>query len=277
MSIRSRSTLGLASFDEALVPDDEGEVIIDLSQLEFIDVYGLVGLAAHLIESTLNRRAIKLLVPQSTNASNYLARMHLGDLLEACDVKLSRPLPVVRETDQRESLIELQTFEDVRGSERLADYLWARLDGQVPGQIATQIYEAAGELGNNVVDHSRCPVGGFMAAQRHKRGKPEEHLIVAVGDAGIGIQASLRERYGDLDETEAIRQALEPGVSGIEDPGRGRGLSEIVEGVTGFGGVVRVRSGSAARRVTRNGASSEKVSYLRGTIVGAKVLCRPGR
>jgi hypothetical protein len=90
-----------------------------------------------------------------------------------------------------------------------------------------------------------------MAAQRHKRGKPEEHLIVAVGDASIGIQTSLRERYGDLDEAEAIRQALEPGVSGNEDPGRGRGLSEVVEGVTGFG----AWSASGSSNWGRGGAS----------------------
>ncbi len=38
--------------------------------------------------------------------------------------------------------------------------------------IGVQIYEAAGELCNNVVEHAKCPVGGYMAAQCYKRERP---------------------------------------------------------------------------------------------------------
>ncbi len=67
MSIRSSCSLALLTFDDALVPDD-GEVIIDLSDLEFIDAYGLVGLASHVVESALEGREIRLLVPRNRSA-----------------------------------------------------------------------------------------------------------------------------------------------------------------------------------------------------------------
>jgi glycine/D-amino acid oxidase-like deaminating enzyme len=276
MSIRSRSFLGLSTFDDALVPDD-GEVTIDLSGLEFIDAYGLVGLASHVVESALEGREISLITPNDWSAAAYLSRMHLGDLVRAFGVELDWPLPRVKERDRHDSLIELQRFSSTLGSGQLADYLWDRLDGKVDPQLVTQIYEAAAELGNNVVEHAECPVGGYMAAQRYKHGKPDEYLVVAVGDAGIGIQASLSRRYGPLSEAEAIEEALKPFVSGTDDPYRGQGLPDIVDGVTGFGGVVHLRSGAAGRRVTRSRASTEQVSHLKGTIVGARVPCRPGR
>jgi len=276
MSIRSCSFLGLSSFDDALVPDDD-VVTIDLSGLEFIDAFGLVGLAAHALEATLEDREIRLRMPRDGNAAKYLARMHVGDLLDGCGVELDRSLPTIRERDRRDRLIELQSFLDSRGGEQLANYLWGRLEGEVDPQLVTQIYEAAGELGNNVIEHAKSPAGGYMAAQCYRRGKPDEHLVVAVGDVGIGIQASLTRRYGPMSEADAIEKALKPFVSGTDDPGRGQGLPGIVEGVTGFGGVVHMRSGAAARRLTRTGASTHEVSHLRGTIVGAKVPCRPGR
>ncbi len=275
MSIRSRRLLGLSTFDDALVPD-EGEVISALSELEFIDAYGLVGLASHVVESTLESRAVHLITPHDGSAAAYLSRMHVGDLIEEAGVELDQPLPKVKERDRQDSLIELQPFSDTRGSEKLADYLWDRLEGRVDPQLVTQVYEAAAELGNNVAEHAECPVGGYMAAQRYRRGKPDEYVVVAVGDAGIGIRESLSRRHGLMSEAAAIEQALKRFVSGTDDPHRGQGLPDIVDGVTDFGGVVHVRSGAAALRATPNATRTERVSYLQGTIVGAKVPCRPG-
>ncbi len=278
MSIRSGATLRLSTFDAALVPDpDASPVTIDLSEFEFIDVFGLVGIASHILEARLAGREVELRVPKNPDVAAYVARMYLGLLLDATDVELDAPLPVVEERDQRGNLIELKPFNSTRGSEELGEYLWHRLADQADGALVTQIYEAAGELGNNVIEHANCPAGGYMAAQCYRRGQPDEYVIMAVGDAGIGIQESLRPRYGPMTETEAIERALQPFVSGTNDPHRGQGLPDIVEGVTGFGGIVYVRSGSAGRWITRDGVSSNNVSRLRGTIVGAKVPCRPGR
>jgi len=49
-----------------------------------------------------------------------------------------------------------------------------------------QLFEATGELGQNVVEHAGSPVGGFVAAQRYKAGAPDERIIVAVGEVGWG-------------------------------------------------------------------------------------------
>ncbi len=128
-----------------------------------------------------------------------------------------------------------------------------------------------------MAEHAECPVGGYMAAQRYKHGTPDEYLVVAVGDAGIGIQASLSHRHGPMSEAEAIEHALKRFVSGTDDPHRGQGLPDIVDGVTCFSGGVYVRSGAARLRVTGTRKWTKQVSHLQGTIVGARVPCRPGR
>jgi hypothetical protein len=43
----------------------------------------------------------------------------------------------------------------------------------------------------NVVEHAGSPAGGFVAAQPYKAGMPEERIVIAVGDGGVGIRESL--------------------------------------------------------------------------------------
>jgi hypothetical protein len=117
----------------------------------------------------------------------------------------------------------------------------------------------------------------FIAAQRYKAGTPEERIVVAVGDAGIGIRESLRTRYGVMTDGQAIRRAVQWNVSSVADEGRGQGLPGVVDGVRGLGGTVWIRSGAASRMVTRGQVRTAEVSRLQGTIVGARLPCRPGR
>lgn len=55
--------------------------------------------------------------------------MHLGDVLDAFEVRVEGSLPKVAERDRRDNLIELERFEDSRGSDRLASFIWERLQG----------------------------------------------------------------------------------------------------------------------------------------------------
>ena len=132
-------------------------------------------------------------------------------------------------------------------------------------------------LGQNVVEHAGSPVGGFVAAQRYKSGAPDERIIVAVGDVGVGIRESLRPRYGDMTDAKAITQAIRWNVSRVPEDGRGQGLPGVVEGVRGLEGILWIRSGSALRTITRQRAATTGVSRLQATIVGARLPCRPGR
>jgi hypothetical protein len=205
MSIHGRRLLNLSTFDQVLVPDDDEVVTVDLSMTEFIDAYGLVGVACHIAEAVEDGRAVKVLTPEDQDVARYLSRMHLPAFLEEWDVEVDWPFPIVSERDRQDRLIELECFSDSGGSDRLAGFLWDRLmEGGADPQVVDEAFNAAGELCNNVVEHARSASGGWVAAQRHQVGQPGEYLVLAVGDVGIGISRSLSERYGPMDDSKAV-------------------------------------------------------------------------
>jgi len=243
------TTLNATHLDSVLTLDaDTGAAEIDLSRVSFVDAYALTGLACFIASADRDGLSVELVLPEHPDVRSWLSR----------------------------TLIELQRFDDSHGSHRLASFIWDRLEGGADGEVVNQLFEATGELGQNVVEHAGSPVGGFVAAQRYKAGAPEERIIVAVGDAGIGIRESLRPRYGDMTDRQAITQAIRWNVSRVLEPGRGQGLPGVVDGVRGLGGVVWIRSGAASRTITRGRATTVDVSRLQGTIVGARLPCRPG-
>jgi hypothetical protein len=273
-----RHALDAVTLDDVLSLDlDSGFATLDLTRIAFVDAYALTGLACFVASADRGGLAIRMVLPEDPDVRSWLSRMHLGDVLDAFGVRVEGELPRVAERDRRDALIELQRFGDTHGSDRLASFIWERLQGGADGEVVNQLFEATGELGANVVEHAGSPSGGFVTAQRYKAGAPEERIIVAVGDAGVGIRESLRPRYGEMTDDAAIRRAVQWYVSRVADEGRGQGLPGVVEGVRGLGGTVWIRSGVALRAITRGRQTSIGVSRLQGTIVGARLPCRPGR
>jgi hypothetical protein len=273
-----RHALDAVTLDDVLSLDlDRGAASLDLARIAFVDAYALTGLACFVASADRDGLPVRVVLPVEPDVRSWLSRMHFGDVLEAFDVHVVGDLPRVVERDRRDALIELQRFKDTHGSDRLASFVWERLQGGADGEVVNQLFEATGELGANVVEHAGSPSGGFVTAQRYKAGTPDERIIVAVGDVGIGIRESLRPRYGDMTDDVAIRRAVQWNVSRVPDEGRGQGLPGIVDGVRGLGGTVWIRSGVALRTIARGRQTTVGVSRLQGTIVGARLPCRPGR
>ena len=278
MPIDRPTAVDALHLDAVLTLDlDLGVAVIDLARVSFVDAYALTGLACFIASAARDGLPVRLVLPEHPDVRSWLSRMHLGDVIDTFEVDVGGGLPRVAERDRRDTLIELQRFDDSHGSHRLATFIWERLEGGADGEVVNQLFEATGELGQNVVEHAGSPAGGFVAAQRYKAGAPEERIIVAVGDVGVGIRESLRPRYGDMTDGEAITQAIRWNVSSVMEEGRGQGLPGVVEGVRGLDGVVWIRSGAASRTITRGRATTIGVSRLQGTIVGARLPCRPGR
>jgi hypothetical protein len=94
--------------------------------------------------------------------------MHSGAVIDAFEVRVAGVLPRVAEHDRRDTLIELERFDDAHGSDRLASFIWERLESGADGEVVNQLFEATGELGLNVLEHAGSPAGGFVAAQRYR-------------------------------------------------------------------------------------------------------------
>jgi hypothetical protein len=188
MPTSRRAALDLFNFDGVLSLDlDAGVAVIDLTRVTFVDAYALTGLACSVASANVDGLPVRLLLPERYDVRSWLSRMHLGDVLDAFQVRVEGSLPKIAERDRRDNLIELERFQDSRGIDRLASFIWERLQGGgADGEVVNQLYEATGELGLNVVEHAGSPSGGFVAAQRYKAGTPEEWIIVAVGGRGDG-------------------------------------------------------------------------------------------
>ena len=92
--------------------------------------------------------------------------------------------------------------------------------------LLDEIFEGLWEPADNAIEHGQSEVGVVCLAQtwRINGGRFAE---VAVVDAGVGILETLRRRYPGLSShQEAIKKALEEGVSGLDDIQRGLGLTK---------------------------------------------------
>lgn len=101
-------------------------------------------------------------------------------------------------------------------------------------------------------------------------------MSLVVGDPGRGIRASLKEAgLSPVDDAAAIDLAVQEGVTGTGEVGRGIGLATVTEQAAALGGRVVIHSLSGLLRWP-GGGNSSKVEPFPGSIVGVSVPCRPG-
>jgi hypothetical protein len=147
MPIDRPTTLDALHLDAVLTLDvDRGLAVIDLAQVSFVDAHALTGLACFISAAARDGLPVRLVLPEHPDVSTWLSRMHLGDVLDAFGVRVGGGLPRVAERDRRDTLIELQRFDDSHGSDRLATFIWERLEGGADGEVVNQLFEATGEL-----------------------------------------------------------------------------------------------------------------------------------
>jgi hypothetical protein len=136
---------------------ERGIATIDLARIGFVNAYALTALACFIASTAGDGLAVVLILPEEIDVRSWLSRMHLGDVLDTFEVRVEGVLPRVAERDRKDTLIELERFEDSRGSDRLASFIWERLEGGADGEVVNQLFEATGELGLNVAEHAGSP------------------------------------------------------------------------------------------------------------------------
>jgi len=275
---RNARTLTISTFDSRL---DPRATSCDLSDLLFIDAYGLVGISSALRAGLNVSPDLQVLAPKNRATGAHLATMGFGRFLE--EYGFSADLLAGPAADVSGVVVPLQSAQVAGGDQALSHLLWEQLRAHVDPQVLQAVAEGVWEVVANAQEHSGSDAQ--VMAQVYtvaNRGQPPDHddrVQVVIGDVGRGIRASFHATgvRDPVDELEAIRLALEYLVTSVpDDPGRGQGLFTTAEQVVGLQGRMIIRSGDGLVTIDQAGRKTRKVAPIGGVIVALSLPLYPG-
>lgn len=269
--------------------------IIDLSEVSFIDPYGMVGILeiGELLKSKGIQKTIHL--PMSEEVLKYLERMDFfkfadnyfgldpskpgisekylnrGLSLFTDVAKRSRRIGTVPVSDVLLEITPIEKSDDIhfivgKVKERANAILKKHLhydERAINGFIV-----ALSEVCQNIIEHSEKK--GFVGIQKYHFQNLNKNVVkIAVMDIGVGFKKSLSERFSLKNDFEAIERALIHGASRYADEGRGHGLAAVRRFVNQWNGKISIRSGTAKLSIIPDwswGKEKEtKLSYFPGS------------
>jgi hypothetical protein len=236
-------------------PFGRADACLDLSKITFVSAAAMVQLAAacySLAEGSC--RPSIVVIDESVR----------GYLLRAGFVKCVAPVTEFV-PDFPPAAVELSSY--YFGSNRmLIEVTQIRAGGDLPNLLdrvlhvlrhrlkypkydAFDITTAVSEISQNTFDHNGGSCG-FLAMQVYGTA-PSRFLEIGVSDSGAGLRSTLlrNPRHANVGtDLEAIRLAIQPGVSEHDDPTRGTGLYHLLQNAYDRGGTVQICSGTAKVR-----------------------------
>jgi anti-sigma regulatory factor (Ser/Thr protein kinase) len=226
---------------------------IDLSNVSFIDPYGMLGLLeiGELCQLEDVRKTV--ILPRSGEVLKYLDRMDFFSharryfSLEHAAEDLAGSYQRSADSDVLLEITPIEKSNDIhfivgkvrdRAQAILATHL--RYDGRaINGFIV-----ALSEVCQNIIEHSENK--GFVGIQKYRYQSLNKNIVkIAVMDVGIGFRKSLSGRFRLRSDLDAIDKALLHGASRYEDEGRGHGLAAVRRFVNQWQGKLSIRSGTA--------------------------------
>lgn len=271
--------LSLKLLDDVLLdlpsPNEIEEITVDLSDLRYQQVTGVVNLLLLLGYLDQNCKHRPLLIPPATESTRrFLSNARLFALAESyCVVDMTRPIPEpvpAREMAQR-SILETKHIPPRETDAGFVNRLSRHLKNSIIEKLAILgdgrfafLADVYLELSTNIFEHSQS--FGFVAAQER-----DSMFQITIGDLGIGLFRSLQAfyeidierfnwKYGPLwDEAKALDIAFAAGASAKKalrpDEPAGSGLPTVLRSVRDHGGTVICRSGRHKMLAGHRGSS----------------------
>ena len=226
---------------------------IDLSDISFIDPYGMLGLLeiGELCMCEDVRKTV--ILPRSGEVLKYLERMdfftHASRHFSLEHSSSDAPEKYQRNPDS-DVLLEITPIEQSND----IHYIVGKVRDRAQAILATHLgYDdraingfivALSEVCQNIIEHSENK--GFVGIQKYRFQSMNKNVVkIAVMDAGIGFRKSLAGRFKLRSDLEAIDKALLHGASRYEDEGRGHGLAAVRRFVNQWQSKLSIRSGTA--------------------------------
>lgn len=226
----------------------ESRSAVSLDEITSLEVWGLAGLAA------LARSGQEVSSAVSSKGSGRVSLFAKSLGFEA--VTRGRDPISKGEIGRTVKLTRLVRFEELEPAAAQITRLLIPETEIEEEESRKAIYYVLVELLRNVVQHSMDPQGGIVGAQLMYESDPNRPTMiqVAVADAGIGIERSLRGLHRDIiDPRQALERSLWPHISGTFEKGlsgtsqnAGLGLFFIAEMAKLLAGRLMIASRGAA-------------------------------
>lgn len=216
------------------------KVLLDLSKIEFAHPSGMAPIVAHVRHLHSNGWQVDMALPKNDFLADYFRKAGwIAGLEGSTSAQRSSHnddtfLPLVS-YDSHEQLNPIIN-EALRHFSRAFPFRKGVLDG---------LEWAINEVADNVLIHSGGATGWFQLSQQPNKGLIE----FVVADCGRGILNSLREGHLELkSDTDALRKAVERGVTRDTNVGQGNGLAGTLRIAMAAGGYVNIYSGAGLLR-----------------------------
>ncbi len=272
--------LTMGSLDPAFAAAAEvgGEpVVLDLRTVEFVEPAGLCGLAA-LLEFLCQRCEDVSLALSGRDVAAYLERMDFFRLFGG-RVKTNADVAALEDRKRTnpgtlQELVNFHTEEEIPGIIHRISEILENQGYRLKERVA--ICSTLSEVCANAAEHGTSSFGAYAAVQAYhhivsgarRRG---EEVLIAIADGGVGVRETLSRNPKYAEETatdnEAMRHALEMGVSGTGELGRGGGLALVAGIAARSGGSLSLRSGKGRVTVYESRKNSRNVPHFPGTFV----------
>ncbi len=272
--------LTMGSLDPAFAAATEvwGEPVeVDLRSVEFVEPAGLCGLAALLEYLCARCEDVSLTLP-GRDVPAYLERMNFfrifGDRIGTnADVE-SLEERRRHNPGTLQELINFHTEEEIPGIIHRISEILENQGYRLRERVA--ICSTLSEICANAAEHGTSSFGAYAAVQAYhhivsgsrRRG---EEVLIAIADGGVGVRETLSRNLKYAEETatdnDALRHALEMGVSGTGQIGRGGGLALVAGIASRSGGSLSLRSGTGRVTVYESRKNSRNVPQFPGTFV----------
>jgi anti-anti-sigma regulatory factor len=256
----------------------DGEpVVLDLRSVEFVEPAGLCALAA-LLEYLTPRCDEVGIALSGRDVAAYLERMNFFRLFGG---RVQTNVDVAGLEERRrgnpgtlQELINFHGEEEIPGIiERISEIL-ENQGYRLKERVA--ICSTLSEVCANAAEHGASAFGAYAAVQAYhhivsgprRRG---EEVLIAIADGGVGVRETLSRNPAYAEHTstdnDALRHALEMGVSATGEIGRGGGLALVAMIAARARGSLSLRSGTGRVTVYENRKNSRNVPEFPGTFV----------
>ena len=221
----------------------------------------------------------------ASKSRNYIIRMGLLDFL-----RLDPEEDAVLEHDPAGRFIPLSR---IRNSDEATQFITDMIpllhlqDKLAQAQTLSYI---ASELVRNVIEHAQAEHGAIICAQYYKK---SNSIGIGIADTGIGIKKAINQSHPASTDMDAIRLALQPGITGTtkreggtpENAGAGLFFTKSIASVnrdffiiySGKGFYKLLRKPTTSRTVLFADPFKDKHSkdetypYWKGTVVGVDI------